>query len=90
MAKEFVSSIKKNWLALLIVFSFTLIAAGWFYWFQWRPAQIRSKCQIGWTGKDDFQKFSEGDSVGLEDLMSFEKLADSIYVNCLNKHGLKE
>ena len=22
----------------------TLIVAGWFYWFQWRPAEIRKEC----------------------------------------------
>ena len=75
---------------IFLVFVF-LIIAGWFYWFQWRPTQIRSKCQIGLTGKEDLsRRIQEGSTIGLEDIAIFEKLTGNMYLNCLNKHGLKE
>lgn len=75
--------------SIVLLFIFLALFSGWFYWFQWRPAQIRSKCQIGLAGKEDLSKIS-GDSINLEVLVDFEKITDSVYLNCLNKHGLKE
>ena len=31
----------------ILVLVFILIVAGWFYWFQWRPSEIKKECSRG-------------------------------------------
>lgn len=40
---------EKKTIAVIIV----LLSVGWFYWFQWRPAQIRNYCdQVAWNNAE--------------------------------------
>ena len=61
-----------------------LLLVGWFYWFQWRPASIRSECY----------KFATDYELSGKD-MSFEKnqrlqaIIVNQYSNCLHKHGIE-
>lgn len=52
---------------------FFLLLAGWFYWFQWRPSEIRKNCL-----KETIAQ-SKINSSGL----------NTYYKVCLTKHGMK-
>lgn len=57
-----------------------LVLAAVFYWFQVRPADIRSACSNQTTDKlKDVRGLSVGD---------WQKAYDLGYKSCLNKHGL--
>jgi hypothetical protein len=34
----------KFWLVVVVIVLVIAILGGWFYWFQWRPTQIRKDC----------------------------------------------
>jgi len=36
--------IKENWLKVVIIFTVIIITAGLFYWYEWRPNEIRKNC----------------------------------------------
>ena len=55
-----------------------LLLAGWFYWFQWRPSQIRKRCE--WS------IFSE-ETVSYRGAKSARQ--NNKYRHCLIKNGLK-
>lgn len=58
-----------------------LLFLGWFYWFQWRPAQIRQEC-IQKTYEERGKRKAEGSTLTL-----FE--GNNLYRKCLVEHGLK-
>lgn len=82
----------KNILVLLLL---TLII-GWFYWFQWRPASIRSFChdqaieaarsalkiKSELSGNDEYEDVIKKEGYLKEDYKSS-------YENCLHEKGLK-
>lgn len=57
----------------LILLGFFLLC-GWFYWFQWRPAKIRSYCD--WKAKS-------------KSYWKVTKNYDANYNSCLHEKGLK-
>lgn len=65
--------------SLLIVFGsacFVLIVAGWFYWFQYRPFNIRRRCVVRVDELIEKEKYNLFD-------------ANWFYQRCLAFHGLK-
>lgn len=62
----------------------TLLIAGWFYWFQYRPSQIRQKCS---ERKIDYlnDELRENGSVTKYD----KENADYRYEICINSNGLR-
>ena len=66
-----------------------IILFGWFYWFQWRPANIRSTCakQAGDSAAGVYKALSEYNlDYKVEMADKFQK---SGYATCLNKRGIK-
>jgi len=61
--------LKQNWLFITVSF---LIIVGAFYWYEWRPAQIKKEC------------FNQGINFGST---STNEL-DEYYKNCLRRNGL--
>lgn len=71
-------AIKKHWLLLLIIF----LIAGWFYWFQWRPARIRGDCNeyVVERLKEETEKRSTKE---------WQERYDLYFENCLHSKGLR-
>jgi len=58
-----------------------LLILAWFYWFQLRPAQIRSKCS---KSREEVVK----SSYGKKPVNIWSQEADFAYEYCLNRNGL--
>ena len=71
--------IKENWFKIIIL----LVIVGLFYWYEWRPSQIKKEC---FEKASDFSTEAIGKQGGSVD--SFDKTYDFIYKNCLRKEGL--
>ena len=73
--------LKRSWLVVL----FLLLLSGWFYWFQWRPARIRSACQKeAFTVTADLMELSSK-TTSVDD---FDKSLKRLYEMCLHKYGI--
>ena len=59
---------------IILVLAIAVLLGGAFYWFQWRPAQIRKECSEVCRGF--------GVSIGGD--------CETKYQNCLHEKGLKE
>jgi hypothetical protein len=71
----------KNKLLVFVLFGGGIFIIGWFYWFQWRPSEIRKHCFS--QAKEYAQKrHAEG-----KDLSN--ALGNSLYRLCLVEHGMK-
>lgn len=66
---------------LILIFFGVLLVVGWFYWFQWRPSNLRKKCH-----KRAMQ--SAIDKVA-HDNFWYKDDFDVYYEVCLHKEGLK-
>ena len=77
--EEKVGVIKRYWIIILILF----LIAGWFYWFQWRPAEIRKSCHQRIVDRPGDIRLT----------FSFNKFGiteyESLYEVCLHEMGLK-
>lgn len=71
--------IKKYWWVIIIV----LIVGGAFYWFQWRPTQIRKECYNS-AVKNSFNVFNNMTELEKRSELNFE------YGNCLKMNGLEK
>jgi len=67
--------IKKYWWVIIII----LILGGAFYWFQWRPNEIRKRCALESYYSLSLQKYLQSDSQ-----------KDQSYKECLRIHGLEK
>jgi hypothetical protein len=63
-------------LVILVILGFA------FYWFQWRPAQIRKECASSFYVVNPNNPYAS----------DYEQiqLYNANYINCLNAHGLKQ
>jgi len=68
---------KGNYFLILAI----IFLLGWFYWFQWRPSNIRKDCY-------QFVRDRQVEAKNNNKSFSF-KSADQYYRNCLILHGLK-
>lgn len=57
--------------------------AGWFYWFQWRPAEIRKECA---EVKEKYTEEIKGRGYSITKSVPAIELK---YETCLNEKGLK-
>lgn len=78
-AKELL--LKYRWLLLVAV----LIAA-WFYWYEWRPSQIRKDCDE--AASKPSEEFSVGERVVDITGTGKQELIEKKYMNCLRSRGL--
>ncbi len=73
------------WKTVLVVLVLLILGFG-FYWFEWRPSQIRKKCYetVGGSFKTDgtFKEFVAKQQFLISD--DFERS----YQNCLRRNGL--
>ena len=56
-----------------------------FYWFQIRPAKIRSDC-----GFEPAMLYEKDSNTGLSAGMTYEEFYNFYYEKCLNQHGLSK
>jgi len=73
--------IKENHKNIFLMLSGLLLLVSWFYWFQWRPSEIRKECQAVVKNKYDT-------------LTSAQRIwnttgANNVYNNCLVENGMK-
>lgn len=59
---------------IIIIVSVILLIAGWFYWFELRPSNIKRECYK--FVKDNFERINTTESINLS------------YSMCLHKNGL--
>jgi len=71
--------VKENWFKIVIL----LILASLFFWYEWRPVQIKKEC---FKKASDFSTETMDKQEGSID--SFDKIYDFMYKNCLRKEGL--
>lgn len=74
--------IEKYWFFLPIL----LLTAGWFYWFQWRPAEIRKECLRG-----DLNEIERmvGGKIEINEFLPKSLSLNKLYRICLVGHGMK-
>jgi len=79
-----------------LIIIFTLLLAGWFYWFQFRPSQIRKDCvEIAKDGAKRLAETQAKDPWEFDYQKAVKKGLfktgdyDRYYQRCLNEHGLK-
>ena len=65
------------------IFLIVVLLGAWFYWFQFRPSQIRQKCTE--TARRKFNASSTGST----ELNAGIKKFDFLYELCLRENGLK-
>ena len=70
-----------NKLIILLVLIFVAL----FYWFQIRPAKIRSDC-----GLESAMLYKKDTTTGLGAGMTYDEFYDFYYKKCLNQHGLNK
>lgn len=79
---------KKNKNVLLTIVGVAIIAGGLFYWFQWRPSEIRKECsKIALDGaiKEHKSDYPYETRTGIYS----NKAYNSYYDICLQRKGLK-
>lgn len=85
--------LKENWFKVSLLTILTIFVIGAFYWFQWRPMQIRGKCMdVAHQGIDLYNQQKSGFDVNKfaaeQGYLSGEKI-DELYFNCIRANGLK-
>ncbi|OGN05789.1 MAG: hypothetical protein A2831_02490 [Candidatus Yanofskybacteria bacterium RIFCSPHIGHO2_01_FULL_44_17] len=73
---------KERWLKVGIVLVIALVLGAAFYWFQYRPSKIRSRC----LAEAEFLPAA----LLSKDRNEREDIIDDYYINCLRRFGLKE
>lgn len=74
--EKVVGIIRKYWVITLLL----LLLGGWFYWFQWRPTEIRNYCdRVAWNEMQLGGYLSK----------SKQERYDWKYTQCLHSQGLK-
>lgn len=66
--------IKENWFKIIIL----LVLVGLFYWYEWRPSEIKKDCN-----KEAVEK-----ARSVEDGNQAMKIYDARYKSCLRENGL--
>ncbi|GMX57833.1 MAG: hypothetical protein YFSK_1630 [Candidatus Yanofskyibacterium parasiticum] len=70
-----------NWFKLAIIVIAALTIAGYFYWYAWRPNEIKQQCYT----EAEFDK----NSVLELDTAARQKLINNYYQDCLLRFGIK-
>lgn len=73
---------KRETLVKIIAFWILLLIAGWFYWYEWRPAKIRGRCLA--------QVQSSLRVVSVSNDIERNRLIELEYKNCIRVWGLAE
>jgi len=74
---------------IIIIVIIAALLGGVFYWFQWRPAQIRKECNQK-TIEPMLNQFKSGDTVSFEQSNALSNMVQLFYKSCLYKYGLEK
>lgn len=75
---------------IILIIIILAVLGGAFYWFEWRPSQIRKECYFRLQIGGGFSKEKdENDLPSLKMLPVPSEKADEFYRNCLREHGLE-
>ena len=67
----------------VLYLTFFLLLASWFYWYQYRPSQIRSRCTQESIERVD-QKYRNA-------YVNFQiKMREEYYIQCLTENGINK
>lgn len=85
--KEFV---KKNWFKAIFIFMVVIIVTGLFYWYEWRPNEIRKNCNSQVLNKiHDIYSNQPNTIVGFVfEQEMIDNGYESLYKQCLREDGL--
>lgn len=72
----------KTSLVIVLILFIAALACGWFYWYEYRPSQIRAQCA---EVASEYANKPEG-----VDLEQRTKAYEVRYQVCINKEGLEE
>lgn len=72
------AKLKQYWLIILIVL---IIISGLFYWFQWRPTEIKQLCSA--EARFDQRAIGESNDIKRQEFINM------YYDDCLMRFGLK-
>jgi len=70
---------KKTQLIIVVL----LLLAGWFYWFEWRPASTRKACN-----KDAVERMKGMIEEGNKNPEQLDLWLNRFYESCMKRHGL--
>ena len=70
--------LKENWFKISIIVVILIVIGGVFYWFEWRPSQIRKNCI-----KQYPNAFYDGGGL-------ISKTDEAGHKRCLAEHGLEK
>ena len=75
--------LQQNWFKVSLLIIIIIVIVGVFYWYEWRPNQIRKTCQ---------EKIEKQDRELLESAIKSKILKEQgdIYDFCLRKYGLEK
>jgi len=73
-------------IAVLIVLGVAILA-GWFYWYQWKPSEIRKECNS--IAKKEEQEHTRESWVNFEVYIEDGHDYDTTYTRCLRENGLR-
>lgn len=83
--------LKENWFKAGSLVVLIISIAGAFYWFEWRPQQIRKKCDKYATEMVGYDLKVNADAPSYSGLTyDWIKESDDYYQNCLREKGLKK
>lgn len=68
---------KGYWFIVVVVL---LVAVYCFWWFEWRPANIRSSCGV----------YAKNNHKGCGDNGDYNSCTTKVYLNCVHEKGLSE
>jgi hypothetical protein len=89
--------IKNNWFKISLLAIIFIVASGWFYWVQIRPAMIVRECfkkvkteteSIKKTVNDDGSMSAEAFGIMLKETKNKTTLDEDMYKQCLLEHGI--
>ncbi|MFA5124748.1 MAG: hypothetical protein WC473_02905 [Patescibacteria group bacterium] len=75
--------LKQYWIIILLM---VIVGGGLFYWFQWRPTQIRKDCSV----KVMQINTNGGLDQAFEEFKQLEQDYDNNYKKCLRDNGIEK
>ena len=89
MKEKIKTFLQQNWFKIGLLITLVAIAGGAFYWFQWRPTQIRKECNI-YANSGEVLKQDKNEPLSLNQYLAIQSMYDDSYNKCLHEHGLEK
>ena len=82
--------LKENWFKAIIIFMVVLIVTGLFYWYEWRPSEIRKNCNGQVLNKihDTYKNHPNTMEGFVLEQKTIDDDYESLYKQCLRENGL--